>query len=58
MENCARIFAVGAKYAVMGTAAIKTPEVVKTYPRVVFQAAHRRAMKENATRRGASQWKR
>jgi phosphoribosylformimino-5-aminoimidazole carboxamide ribotide isomerase len=28
LDACARIFAVGAKYAVMGTAAIKTPEVV------------------------------
>ena len=29
LESCARLFAVGAKYAVMGTAAIKSPEVVK-----------------------------
>jgi phosphoribosylformimino-5-aminoimidazole carboxamide ribotide isomerase len=29
LEACARLFAVGAKYAVMGTAAIKTPEVVE-----------------------------
>jgi len=28
LAACARIFSVGAKYAVMGTAAIKTPEVV------------------------------
>jgi phosphoribosylformimino-5-aminoimidazole carboxamide ribotide isomerase len=29
VEACARLFALGARYAVMGTAAIKTPEVVK-----------------------------
>jgi phosphoribosylformimino-5-aminoimidazole carboxamide ribotide isomerase len=29
VEACERLFAVGARYAVMGTAAIKTPEIVK-----------------------------
>jgi phosphoribosylformimino-5-aminoimidazole carboxamide ribotide isomerase len=46
LEGCARIFAVGAKYAVMGTAAIKTPEVVqeacRRYPRRIVVAVDAR----------------
>jgi phosphoribosylformimino-5-aminoimidazole carboxamide ribotide isomerase len=46
LEDCARIFAVGAKYAVMGTAAIKTPEVVKQacqrYPQRIVVAVDAR----------------
>jgi len=46
LETCARIFSVGATYAVMGTAAIKTPEVVKEacqrYPRRIVVAVDAR----------------
>src|SRR5512138_326853 len=49
LEACARIFAVGAKYAVMGTAAIKTPEVVteacRCYPQRIVVAVDARAGK-------------
>jgi phosphoribosylformimino-5-aminoimidazole carboxamide ribotide isomerase len=49
MEACARILALGARYAVMGTAAIKTPEVVKQackrYPRRIVVAVDARAGK-------------
>jgi phosphoribosylformimino-5-aminoimidazole carboxamide ribotide isomerase len=46
LGGCARIFALGAKYAVMGTAAIKTPEVVeeacRRYPRRIVVAVDAR----------------
>ena len=46
LEGCARIFTVGAKYAVMGTAAIKTPAVVqeacRRYPRRIVVAVDAR----------------
>jgi len=49
LEACARIFSVGAKYAVMGTAAIKTPEVVKQacqhYPKRIVVAVDARGGK-------------
>lgn len=49
LEGCTRIFALGAKYAVMGTAAIKTPEVVqeacRRYPRRIVVAVDARAGK-------------
>ena len=47
LAGCARIFALGARYAVMGTAAIKTPEVVKeacqNYPQRIVVAVDARA---------------
>jgi len=49
MEACAAIFALGAKYAVMGTAAIKTPQAVKAacqmYPGRIVVAVDARAGK-------------
>ncbi len=49
LDACQRIFAVGARYAVMGTAAIKTPEVVeeacRRYPRRIVVAVDARAGK-------------
>jgi phosphoribosylformimino-5-aminoimidazole carboxamide ribotide isomerase len=49
LEACAAIFSLGAKYAVMGTAAIKTPEVVKQacqrYPKRIVVAVDARAGK-------------
>ncbi|MBN2573135.1 MAG: 1-(5-phosphoribosyl)-5-[(5-phosphoribosylamino)methylideneamino]imidazole-4-carboxamide isomerase [Deltaproteobacteria bacterium] len=49
LAGCERVFAIGAKYAVMGTAAIKTPEVVKEacrrYPRRIVVAVDARAGK-------------
>jgi len=49
MEACSRILALGARYAVMGTAAIKTPDVVKQacqrYPRRIVIAVDARAGK-------------
>jgi phosphoribosylformimino-5-aminoimidazole carboxamide ribotide isomerase len=49
LAGCARIFSVGARYAVMGTAAIKTPEVVtlacQRYPRRIVVAVDARAGK-------------
>jgi phosphoribosylformimino-5-aminoimidazole carboxamide ribotide isomerase len=49
LEGCARIFALGASYAVMGTAAIKTPEVVKEacqrHPKRIVVAVDARAGK-------------
>jgi len=47
LEACARILSLGARYAVMGTAAIKTPEVVreacKRYPKRIVVAVDARA---------------
>ncbi|HEX7505482.1 MAG TPA: 1-(5-phosphoribosyl)-5-[(5-phosphoribosylamino)methylideneamino]imidazole-4-carboxamide isomerase [Polyangia bacterium] len=49
MELCARILSLGARYAVMGTAAIKTPKVVrdacKRYPQRIVVAVDARAGK-------------
>lgn len=49
LESCAGIFALGARYAVMGTAAIKTPEIVKEacrrYPKRIVVAVDARAGK-------------
>jgi phosphoribosylformimino-5-aminoimidazole carboxamide ribotide isomerase len=49
MEACARILSLGARYAVMGTAAIKTPAVVreacKRYPKRIVVAVDARAGK-------------
>ena len=49
LDGCARIFGIGAKYAVMGTAAIKTPDIVKEacqrYPRRIVVAVDARAGK-------------
>jgi phosphoribosylformimino-5-aminoimidazole carboxamide ribotide isomerase len=49
LAACERIFAVGARYAVMGTAAIKTPAVVeeacRRYPRRIVVAVDARAGK-------------
>jgi len=49
MELCARILSLGARYAVMGTAAIKTPKVVreacKRYPKRIVVAVDARAGK-------------
>jgi phosphoribosylformimino-5-aminoimidazole carboxamide ribotide isomerase len=49
LAGCARIFALGARYAVMGTAAIKTPAVVKeacqNYPQRIVVAVDARAGK-------------
>ena len=49
LELCASLFALGARYAVMGTAAIKTPSVVKEacqrYPRRIVVAVDARAGK-------------
>jgi phosphoribosylformimino-5-aminoimidazole carboxamide ribotide isomerase len=49
LEACARIFALGARYAVLGTAAIKTPLLVKEacqrYPRRIVVAVDARAGK-------------
>ena len=49
MEACARILTLGARYAVMGTAAIKTPAVVKEactrYPKRIVVAVDARAGK-------------
>jgi phosphoribosylformimino-5-aminoimidazole carboxamide ribotide isomerase len=46
LEACERIFALGARYAVLGTAAIKTPEVVKEacrrYPKRIVVAVDAR----------------
>jgi phosphoribosylformimino-5-aminoimidazole carboxamide ribotide isomerase len=46
LESCAGIFALGARYAVMGTAAIKTPEIVKEachrYPKRIVVAVDAR----------------
>jgi phosphoribosylformimino-5-aminoimidazole carboxamide ribotide isomerase len=47
LEACAQIFALGARYAVMGTAAIKTPEVVaeacRLHPQRIVVAVDARA---------------
>jgi len=49
LELCARILSLGARYAVMGTAAIKTPKVVreacKRYPQRIVVAVDARAGK-------------
>ena len=49
LEACARILSLGARYAVMGTAAIKTPKVVteacKRYPKRIVVAVDARAGK-------------
>jgi len=49
LEACAAIFSLGAKYAVMGTAAIKTPELVQQacqrYPKRIVVAVDARAGK-------------
>jgi phosphoribosylformimino-5-aminoimidazole carboxamide ribotide isomerase len=49
LEACARILALGARYAVMGTAAIKTPAVVRDacarYPKRIVVAVDARAGK-------------
>jgi phosphoribosylformimino-5-aminoimidazole carboxamide ribotide isomerase len=49
LEACARILSLGARYAVMGTAAIKTPAVVKEackrYPKRIVVAVDARAGK-------------
>lgn len=49
LAGCDRIFAVGARYAVLGTAAIKTPEVVqqacRTHPQRIVVAVDARAGK-------------
>ncbi|HEX7499028.1 MAG TPA: 1-(5-phosphoribosyl)-5-[(5-phosphoribosylamino)methylideneamino]imidazole-4-carboxamide isomerase [Polyangia bacterium] len=49
LEACARILSLGARYAVMGTAAIKTPKVVKEackrYPKRIVIAVDARAGK-------------
>jgi phosphoribosylformimino-5-aminoimidazole carboxamide ribotide isomerase len=49
LEACARILSIGARYAVMGTAAIKTPAVVKEackrYPKRIVVAVDARAGK-------------
>jgi phosphoribosylformimino-5-aminoimidazole carboxamide ribotide isomerase len=46
MEDCERIFALGARYAVLGTAAIKTPELVERactrFPRRIVVAVDAR----------------
>jgi phosphoribosylformimino-5-aminoimidazole carboxamide ribotide isomerase len=46
LEACARVFSLGAKYAVMGTAAIKTPTIVKQacerYPNQIVVAVDAR----------------
>ncbi|HEY0714242.1 MAG TPA: 1-(5-phosphoribosyl)-5-[(5-phosphoribosylamino)methylideneamino]imidazole-4-carboxamide isomerase [Polyangia bacterium] len=46
-EDCERLFQLGAKYAVLGTAAIKTPQVVeelcRRYPRKIIVAVDARA---------------
>ena len=48
-EDCARLFAVGARYAVLGTAAIKTPAVVEElcqkFPRRIVVAVDARGGK-------------
>jgi len=47
LEACERVFALGARYAVLGTAAIKTPEVVeeacRRYPQRIVVAVDARA---------------
>jgi phosphoribosylformimino-5-aminoimidazole carboxamide ribotide isomerase len=49
LADCERLFGLGARYAVMGTAAIKTPEVVeeacRTYPRRIVVAVDARGGK-------------
>jgi phosphoribosylformimino-5-aminoimidazole carboxamide ribotide isomerase len=49
LEACAGIFALGARFAVLGTAAIKTPKVVKEacrrYPKRIIAAVDARASK-------------
>jgi phosphoribosylformimino-5-aminoimidazole carboxamide ribotide isomerase len=48
-EDCQRLFALGAKYAVLGTAAIKTPalveELCRTFPRQIIVAVDARGGK-------------
>jgi phosphoribosylformimino-5-aminoimidazole carboxamide ribotide isomerase len=48
-EDCERLFALGARYAVLGTAAIKTPEIVEQlcqkFPRRIIVAVDARAGK-------------
>lgn len=49
LESCAQVFGLGARYAVMGTAAIKTPGIVKEacrrYPKRIVVAVDARAGK-------------
>jgi phosphoribosylformimino-5-aminoimidazole carboxamide ribotide isomerase len=49
LESCAALFALGARYAVLGTAAIKTPEIVKEacrrHPKRIVVAVDARAGK-------------